>query len=56
MDIRVGTVESKIDLVHPASVQEIVRICLREIKEQQARERRENEERRLGSPRNCDSE
>jgi hypothetical protein len=47
MDIRVGTVDSKIDLVNPASVREIVRICLREIKEQQARDRRDAEERRL---------
>jgi hypothetical protein len=50
MDIRIGTVESKIDLVHPASVQEIVRICVREVKAQLARERHEDEERRL-SPR-----
>lgn len=56
MDIRIGTVESKIDLVHPASVQEIVHICLREIREQQKRERRDNEDRRLISSANRDSD
>lgn len=56
MDIRIANVESKIDLVDPASVQDIVRICVREVKEQLAREKRENEERRLGSLRERESE
>jgi len=47
MDIRVGTVESKVDLVDPVSVREIVEICLREIKAQMARDRRDEEERRI---------
>jgi hypothetical protein len=49
MDINIGQVDSRVKTVDSTSVQEIVRICLRAIKEEQAREKHAEEDRRLSS-------
>ena len=47
MDINIGKVDSQVKLFDSITVQEIVRICLRAIKEEQASEKRAEQERRL---------
>jgi hypothetical protein len=49
MDINIGNINSQVKTVDSTSVQEIVRICLLAIKEEQQREKRAEEDRRLSS-------
>jgi hypothetical protein len=55
MDFSVGKVNSQVKMFDAATVQEIVRICMRAIKEEQASEKRAEQDRKLTSSASSDA-